>query len=132
MALVLLSLTASALAQTKAPDVVVKPYNGRPTVFINGKPDALPGYSPGTTKEFYEKYMPLFYEKKMGVYLIWIDGWGGAATNRWWDGDKITHQLPPTTRASEYFPEDELLLGDQVNHILKGDPAARLIIRFCN
>jgi hypothetical protein len=130
MALAFLCLTGSALSQTKAPDVVVKPYNGRPTVFINGKPEALPGYSPGTTKEFYDKYMALFYEKRMGVYLIWIDGWGGSATNRWWDGDEISHQLPPTTGASEYLPDDEPLLGDQVNHILKGDPAARLIIRF--
>ena len=27
------------------PDVQVRPYKGRPTVFINGKPNALPGYS---------------------------------------------------------------------------------------
>ena len=76
--------------QNGLPDVEVRMLNGRPTVYINGKPNALPGYSPGTDQAFYNKYMPLFYKHKMGVYLVWIDGWGASAENRWWVGDTVS------------------------------------------
>ncbi|MFA6473139.1 MAG: hypothetical protein WCU00_13995, partial [Candidatus Latescibacterota bacterium] len=112
------------LAQRGLPDVEVKQFNGRPTIFINGKPDGLPGYSPGNTREFYDKYMPLFYKHKMGVYPIWIDGWGTSAKNRWWEGDTVSEK--PLFKP----PASEFLLEDEVEHIMKGDPEAYVIIRF--
>jgi hypothetical protein len=127
MALALLGLAVSLLALTKAPDVVVKTHNGRPTVFIDGTPKALPGYSPGSTKDYCDKYMPLFYAHKMGVYLIWIDGWGASDDNRWWSGEKVSDQ--PQGRAQDAV-KASFLLEDQVAHIMKGDPGAYLIIRF--
>jgi len=106
------------------PDIEVEMRKGRPTIFIDGQPDALPGYSPGSTREFYEKYMHLFYQHRMGVYAIWIDRWGTGGSNRWWSGDTVSGRalLEPTA--------DEFLLDDQVEHILKGDPGAYIIIRF--
>ena len=111
-------------AQNKLPDVEVKMRNGRPTVFIDGKADALPGYSPGTDRAFYDKYMPLFYKHKMGVYPIWIEGWGVSGENRWWAGDRVS--------ATPFFvPQPTVFtLENQVEHIMRGDPGAYLIVRF--
>lgn len=123
-ALFLLLESTFVIAQ-KLPDVEVKMYNGKPTVFIDGKPNALAGYSPGSTRQFYDTYMPLFYKHKMGVYLIWMghlsyDPWG----SRFWHGDSISSspvvQVPP-----DYFDLDQ-----QVEHIMKGDPNAYIVIRF--
>lgn len=113
-----------AFARNRLPEVEVRTHNGRPTIFIDGKPDALPGYSPGTTREFYEKYMPLFYKQKMGVYPIWIEGWGVAGENRWWHGDAVS-EVPRAMSRSGVFT-----LDDQVAHIRRGDPGAYLIVRF--
>jgi len=111
-------------AQNKLPDVEVKMHNGRPTVFIDGKPDALPGYSPGTDRAFYDKYMPLFYRHKMGVYPIWIEGWGVSGENRWWAGDRVSE-------TPFFVPQPTVFtLENQVEHIMRGDPGAYLIVRF--
>ena len=122
--IIALAMTPALTAQQSGPDVEVKMYNGRPTVYIDGKPGVLPGYSPGATKEYYDKYMPLFYAHKMGVYPIWIDGWGVSDTNRWWVGENVSEKPLITPPASEF------LLDDQANHIVKGDPDAWIIIRF--
>lgn len=119
-----ISISNAGAAGSKPPDVEVKMRNGRPTIFIDGKPDALPGYSPGTTREFYDKYMPLFYQHKMGVYPIWIEGWGVSGENRWWSGEKVSEKplfVPP----SKVFT-----LENQVEHIMRGDPGAYIIVRF--
>ena len=115
----------TALAQKKLPDVEVKMFNGRPTVFIDGKPDALPGYSPGSTKEYYDKYMHLFYKHKMGVYPIWIDRLSSDYNStRWWIGETVSEK-PLVEQPSSVFT-----LDDQARHILAGDPEAYIIIRF--
>ena len=124
MASASLSLIDIAGIQGRNPEVTVRMHNGRPTVFIDGKPNALPGYSPGNSKEFFDKYMPLFYQKKMGVYLIWIDGWGASGQNRWWVGDTVSDK--PLFR----YDTDVFTLENQVQHILKGDPEAYIIVRF--
>jgi len=111
-------------AQGHLPDVEVKMYNGRPAIFIDGAPEALPGYSPGATKDYYDKYMHLFYAHKMGVYPVWIDGWGTSDSNRWWSGDTISDKPLVTP------PESAFLLDDQVAHIMKGDPGSYIIVRF--
>ena len=58
----------------KLPDVTVKRHNGRPTVFIDGKPNALPGYCPWYTKTFYKKFMDPLFSQDMGVYFIMTRG----------------------------------------------------------
>lgn len=108
----------------KPPDVEVKMLNGRPTVFIDGTPDALPGYSPGSDHAFYNKYMPLFYKHKMGVYLIWIDGWGAGYENRWWVGDTVSD------KPLFVHPPAVFTFENQVSQILQGDPGAYIIVRF--
>jgi hypothetical protein len=124
LALALLLGAFQAAAQKKLPDVEVRMLNGRPTVYIDGRPDALPGYSPGSSKDYYDKYMPLFYKHRMGVYPIWIDGWGTSDNNRWWVGDTVSEKpffVPPAS---------EFIVDNQAEHIIKGDPEAWIIIRF--
>ena len=108
----------------RGPDAEVRMHRGRPAIFLDGEPVALPGYSPGSTRRDYETYMPLFYEKRMGMYLIWIDGWGTSAANRWWAGDTIsaTPLVAP--------PPDAFTVEQQAERILAGDPGAYLVIRF--
>jgi hypothetical protein len=125
--LLLFSLAAgnTILAQKKGPDVEVKMFNGRPTVFIDGKPDALPGYSPGSTKEYYDKYMHLFYKHKMAVYPIWIDRLStDYNSTRWWIGETVSEK--PLVEQ----PPSMFTLDDQAKHIIAGDPDAYIIIRF--
>ena len=119
-----LAMPPALSAQQRGPDVEVKMFKGRPTVYIGGNPGVLPGYSPGGTKEYYEKYMPLFYRHKMGVYPIWIDGWGTGDTNRWWVGENVSEKPLFSPPASEF------LLDDQARHIVNGDQEAWIIIRF--
>ena len=108
------------------PDVEVRSYKGRPMVFIDGEPDALAAYSPSTTKEFYDKYMPLFYRKAgLHVYAIWLenlpDDYYGK---RFWVGETIS-STPLVEDSDRMFTVDE-----QVAHILAGDPRAMIIVRF--
>ncbi|MHB9028403.1 MAG: hypothetical protein ACYC9O_06510, partial [Candidatus Latescibacterota bacterium] len=112
-------------AQQRGPDVEVSMYKGKPVVFLDGKPDALPGYSPGPTKEYYDKYMHLFYQHKMGVYPVWIDRLPeDYNSTRWWLEDKVS-AIPLVKTSEKVFS-----LDDQAGHILKGDPDGRILIRF--
>lgn len=122
-----LALAGAVHARPGLPDVTVRVHHGRPTVFVGGVPRALPGYSPGSSREDYDRYMPLFYAHKMGVYLVWMDGWGSADTNRWWEGDRVTAEPSVPAAGATGRP---FLLADQVAHIERGDPDAGLIIRF--
>ncbi|MBM4011290.1 MAG: hypothetical protein FJ286_07900 [Planctomycetes bacterium] len=115
--------SASAPAR-RGPDAEVRMHRGRPAIFIDGAPVALPGYSPGSTRRDYDTFMPLFYEKRMGMYLVWIDGWGTSVENRWWNGDTVS--ATPLSAP----PPDAFTLEQQVGRILAGDPRAYLVIRF--
>jgi hypothetical protein len=112
---VLLGTAQPLTAQRKLPEVEVRMHNGRPTVFIDGMPDALPGYSPGATRQYYEKYMSLFYAHRMGVYPVWIDRLtSDYNSTRWWMGETVSAkplvEQPPTV----------FTLDDQAAHIMKG------------
>jgi hypothetical protein len=114
----------AAAPAPRGPDAEVRMHLGRPMIFLDGRPVVLPGYSPGSSQTFYDSQMPLFYEQRMGMYLIWIDGWGTAAVNRWWVGDTVS--------ATPLFapPPETFTLEQQAEHILAGDPGAYLVIRF--
>ncbi|HOS44784.1 MAG TPA: hypothetical protein PK794_13930 [Armatimonadota bacterium] len=60
----------AAVAQAK-PSVEVKVHNGRPTVFIDGVPNALPGYSPmAWDKPYTDRQLPRFAAHTMGVLYL--------------------------------------------------------------
>ncbi|MHB9028404.1 MAG: hypothetical protein ACYC9O_06515 [Candidatus Latescibacterota bacterium] len=108
-------------AERRLPDVEVKQYNGRPTVFIDGKPDALPGYCPWYTAEFYEKYTPRLFPDGFGVYHLDIRSLPND--HELWSGDRID-KVPVVKTPPDFFSLDR-----QVEIIRKGDPDARFFIR---
>lgn len=48
----------------------IRDYNGRPTVYINGVPQPLPGFNPSSRPGIFERSCKLFFEHHMGVYII--------------------------------------------------------------
>lgn len=97
------------------PDVTVHPYKGKPTVFIDGTPHALPGYST-FNREAWDKDLPLFYEHDMGVYFIEPPVLG-------WDSDTI---IDPATEMTG----NRISLDEMAERIVAGDPDAWIIVRF--
>ncbi|HWB96981.1 MAG TPA: hypothetical protein VG672_09770, partial [Bryobacteraceae bacterium] len=106
---------APASAQGPA-DVEVRLYNGRPTFFIDGKPDALPGFNT-FGKEPFDRSMTLAYPQKFGAYFIQPE------TREFWSGDTISSTA---VRGGA----DRFDLDRQAEHILKGDPDGHIIVRF--
>ena len=106
----------------------VRLHKGRPMVFINGKPNPLPAYSPtGWRRALAEKAMPRFYPHQMGAYFVCTprvksseDYWA----NLFWRGDEIS-STPFYRDAEQDFPMDE-----QAAWVRDGDPGAWLIVRF--
>ena len=47
----------------------IRPYNGRPTVFIDGEPHPLPGFNPNPrgTDRVFERAADYFFQHKLGV-----------------------------------------------------------------
>ena len=99
----------------KLPDVQVRPFNGRPTVFINGEPNALPGYST-FGRSAWDNDLPLFYRHDMGVYFI-------APPILHWDGG-------PVIRDDEKLTGNQISLEEMASRIIEGDPDAWIIVRF--
>ncbi len=99
-----------------SPDVEIRVYNGRPTFFIDGKPDALPGFNT-FGKEAFDRSMSLAYPQKFGAYFIQPE------TREFWSGDTVT-----STRID--LGPDLFNLDQQAQHILKGDPDGRIIVRL--
>ncbi len=110
------STARAQAADASPPDVVLKDYKGKPAVFINGSPHALPGYST-FRREAFENDRPLFYEHGMGVYFI-------KPPRLWWDGG-------PVIRDDEAAGDPSFIsLDEMAEHILAGDPDAWIIVRF--
>ena len=122
---ILMTLGFNNAVARNLPDVTIKRHNGRPTVFIDDKPNALPGYCPWYTKTFYNTFMDPLYRQNMGVYFI-MDRTlpGGLGESQFWRGDKIDNNLL-TQEEKDFFSLDR-----QAEHILAGDPDAYLIIRL--
>jgi hypothetical protein len=110
-----LSLCVLRLAAVEHPEVRVQAYKGRPTVHINGQPQALPGYSTfGRTA--WDKDLPLFYLHPMGVYFI------EPPVLPWTDSPEV---LSGATLTS-----DQISLDEMATRILAGAPDAWIIVRF--
>jgi len=106
----------------------IRLHKGRPTVFINGRPEPLPTYSPrGWSPDAFKVAVPRFFPHKMGAYFLVVprpktesDFWADP----FWRGDQISN-VP-------LYPPQQLsfMMDEQAECILKGDPDAHLILRF--
>jgi hypothetical protein len=115
-----LSFTSGAETQPKLPDVEIRMHNGRPTVFIDGVPNALPAFNTHGKKAF-DRSMPLAYKNKHGVYVISPESYKNWPGTRFWVGDQISSTPIDTT--GEIFDLDE-----QAEHIIKGDPDGWIMV----
>ena len=110
-------------AQQKPPDVEVRAHNGRPTVFINGTPTALPGFNT-FGKAAFDRSMTLAYQTKFWVYFISPQVIIQWPETRFWVGDRI-NTSPVEVKNANIFDLDE-----QAAHILAGDPDGWIIVRY--
>ncbi|MHB9030290.1 MAG: hypothetical protein ACYC9O_16110, partial [Candidatus Latescibacterota bacterium] len=113
--ILLMLLPAAFSSAANLPDVRVRPYKGRPTVFIDGKPNALPGYST-FGRSAWDNDLPLFYRHAMGVYYI-------EPPVLHWDGG-------PAIREDEKLGGGQISLDEMAARIIEGDPDAWIIVRF--
>ena len=105
------------------PEVEVRPHNGRPTVFINGRPDALPGFNT-FGKQAFERSMSLACPANFSIYFISPQVTDKWPETRFWIGDRIDSKpLAPG-------PPDLFDLDEQAAHVLKGAPGAWIIVRY--
>lgn len=124
-----LSVTAQASA-APLPDVKVGAVNGRPTILVGGQPVAMAGYSPMSwSKPHTDQAMPRFFPHKLGYYLISVppiasDFFGTP----FWVGDTVVAQ--PLVVLGKASPNAYASVDEPVELALKGDPGARIMIRF--
>lgn len=107
----------------------VRVHRGRPTIFVNGKPLALPAYSPvaGRRPQLFREQSARFFEHGLDLYLL-TPPCGilpPGAEQQWcpplfWRGDEITGE--PLLEPAHDFDSD-------VDHILQGAPDAYILIR---
>ena len=103
----------------------IKAYQGKPTLHLADQPVALTAYSPvgGRRLALFQAQTARFFPHSLAAYLLTVppalspDHW----STPFWVGDQIsaTPLLPPAAT-----------LDEQVAHVLRGDPAARILIRF--
>jgi hypothetical protein len=118
----LIALFGVPAAHAQLPDVVLRDYQGKPAVFIDGTPRALPGYST-FRREAFEQDLPLFYEHGMGVYFI-------EPPRLWWDGGAVIRDREAATEAAGTGNATFISLDEMAERILAGDPEAWIIVRF--
>lgn len=111
---IICGLDIGSVAAQNLPDVVVKPYNGRPTVFVDGQPTALSCYNTFGERAFKED-MPLFYRHNMHVYFI------STPVSAFWSGDSIFDKP---------HNEEGISIDEQAESIIKGKPDAYIFVRF--
>jgi hypothetical protein len=119
-----LSATGRAGTQGRLPDVEVLMHNGRPTVFVDSKPTALPAYSTFGQNRL-KKEMQFFMEIGMDMYHLEVARLPfDYNSSRFWVGDVIDKK--PLLKV----PEDFYGVDEQAKFILESDPDAYLFIRF--
>jgi hypothetical protein len=107
--------------------VALRPYNGRPVVFVNDKPLPLPMYSPvGFSTSHFQGQMPWFAPHKMGAYFLFRpsapgEGWGAS---QFWQGDSISNTpIILTVEKGRPTYEEQLQVFDKL------DPDAWFFVR---
>ena len=103
------------------PDVLTGMHNGRPAIFIDGTPQALPGYCPYYTRQFFERYVDRLYEDKLDMLFIAI---GSMYEGRFWKGDENYGKMIDGSQSGV------LSLDEQAESHLKNNPDAWIIIRL--
>src|SRR5687768_14091146 len=117
----------SEVNETDAVEAEVRLHEGKPTIFINGEPNALPLYSPSHGGPWvwaeFQKEAPRFFPHRMGAYFVHvpcgIDGDFDASP--FWHDESVT--LTPDA-------EQDNNTDAQADLILNGDPNTYLIVRF--
>ncbi|HOS42879.1 MAG TPA: hypothetical protein PK794_04235 [Armatimonadota bacterium] len=112
------------MASSYVAEAEVRRYRGKPTVFIDGAPTALPTYSPVSWRgDILRKAVPWFFPHGMGAYMLGIPQVKNAAAwgdSPFFEGDTVT-----ATPTAEFAVD----MDAQAAFILDGDPGAYLIIR---
>lgn len=128
IACVTLCLAATLYAQAGEPAAAtVAMHNGRPTLFINGRPDPLPSYSPPAhfwDTRLVQRTTPRFAQHPLGAYFLCIPRAKDSDDfflTPFWDGDRISG----TPLRGSLFSLDQ-----QVELISAGDKKAWFLIRF--
>ncbi len=106
----------NAGSSANGPDLEVRSYKGRPTVFLNQKPYPLVGFNT-FGKAAFDRSMALSYQQGFSIYFI------SADTADFWKGDRVT--TPLAGARSNAFDLDA-----QAAHVLAGDPNGYLVVRF--
>lgn len=108
----------------RLPEVEIKSRNGRPTLFVDGAPRAMPTYSPtGWRPDNFERTTPWFCDVGMGIYFvsysrpIGAEKWGEQL---FWRGDAIAEEPLWKTRYN---------IDEQVAFIRERDPDAYFLVR---
>jgi hypothetical protein len=110
-------------ANNRPAEAEIRPHNGRPTVFINGRPHALPTYSPrGWDDRYFHAAVKRFAAHRMGAYFLCVPRVKGGDyfDNPFWHGDDIS---------TEFTGEPALSMDEQARVILESDPGAFFIVR---
>ncbi len=126
--LTVLSLLVAPIVQ--AADAEVRMHQGRPVVFIDGKPNPMVGYCPiGWSKTHFEQGVDHFFHQKMNYYQIMLPSTHSElGQTPYWFGDDISDQpliSEPTTKMQGFAD-----LRESGETIVKGDPDAWIMVRF--
>jgi len=106
----------------------IRMHLGRPTVFINGKPEALGLYCPALRPTCFYKNLDRFFQHDIAAYFIYTPhakqkGEYDFFACPFWNGDEIS-STPLTEAAEPSFDE-------QAAYILKHNPNAYFVVRLC-
>ncbi|MHB9132945.1 MAG: hypothetical protein ACYDBB_17910 [Armatimonadota bacterium] len=102
----------------------VRVYRGKPTIFIDGQPTALPSYSPVTWRDgYFQRTGPGFFKHHMGAY--WIGPAQEKDAKEWGESPFYNGDVP-TDSPTRPFAVD---MDGQAQLVLDGDPDAYFLIR---
>lgn len=125
MVLIIAVAAAAAVpAVSSAGSVELGMHLGRPMVFIDGRPEPLPAYSPlSCNRARFTAQMAHFTPHRMGLYFLGPLGRNGFP-DPFWQGDTIARE--PLANCGEGFDD----VDQPANMTLVADPGARFMIRF--
>jgi hypothetical protein len=106
----------------------VRMYLGRPTVFLDGKPQALGLYCPALQPKNFYKNLDRFFQHDVAAYFIYIPHVKNSGAEYdffacpFWKGDEVS--------STPLFEAAEPSLDEQTAYILKHNPNAYFIVRL--
>lgn len=100
------------------PTVEIRPYRGRPTLFIDGAPRALSGINPPADRDGLAAHIARFARHGTGVYII------HQHSHEFWVGNEIRDTPLPDEGS------DEPTVDERAAMVLDADPEAYLMVRY--